>query len=204
MFPIHVRRNPKFLFEHVLKIRLAGKTEVAADLTDGFVRVGQQRFCLFQLAAHDKSVHLESELPLKTAREIGAAFADIGCHIRGGDCLVGVLLDILDALVNVRSGVAGDLRLCHTACKIQHHVVLHLVNRLRTLEFFAFLDIDIAELIGGFDVKAALDRAAGNQCDYGNQDIFCLPQGIVRNPPCLYGECVGEESFSPSMFPLRI
>ena len=66
-FPVRIRRDAIFLFKHVLKIRLAGKAEVAADLTDGFVRVGQQGFCLFQFAAHDKTVHIKSQFFFKTA-----------------------------------------------------------------------------------------------------------------------------------------
>lgn len=106
----------------------------------------------------------------------------MGSHIRRGDGLVGVLLDILDAFVNIRGGIAGKLGLGHTARKIQHHIILHLIKGFCTLELFAFLDIDITELVSGFDVKTTLDRAAGCQCDRYDQNIF----------------------FSPSTFPLRI
>lgn len=57
------------------------------------------------------------------------------------------------------------LRLCHAACEIQQHVILQMIEGFRTLEFFTFLDIDIAELVGRFNVEAAFDCTTGRQCD---------------------------------------
>ena len=90
-----------------------------------------------------------------------------------------MLFDILDALVDIRSGVAGNLCLRHAARKVQHHIVLQLINCFRILEFFTFLNVDVAELVGGFDVKPPFNCIAGNQCDCRDKDIFRLTYGIV-------------------------
>ena len=87
----------------------------------------------------------------------------------------------------------GKLRLCHAARKIEQHVILHLIKGFRALELFAFLDIDIAELVGGFNVKTALDRAAGCQCDGYDQNIFFLTQGVVCKLSCLQGKSIGKK-----------
>ena len=56
LFPILVRSDMECFPEAELEMALAGEAEVAADITDALVRVGQQGLCFFQLAPVDKIV----------------------------------------------------------------------------------------------------------------------------------------------------
>ena len=87
-----------------------------------------------------------------------------------------MLLDILDALIDIRGHITGDLRLCYAPGEIQQHIILQLIKFFCILQFFAFLNINIAELIGGFRIESAFYGASGRKCGRNDQDVL----GIVK------------------------
>lgn len=93
--PVLQRRDAIFFLEYILKICLAGKAEVAADLTQRFIGVGQQALCFFQLAAHDKAADIKPQFFFEAARDIGTALPDKVRHVVYPQWLVGALGDEL-------------------------------------------------------------------------------------------------------------
>ena len=77
------RRLPNVPFELRLKMTLAGKAEIAADLAKGFFRESKQRLCFLYATLRDISADPHSQLLLKFPKQIRPAHSgksnDIFC-----------------------------------------------------------------------------------------------------------------------------
>ena len=90
-------RDSIFFLKYILKIGLAGETEITADFSQAFIAVGQQAFCLLKPAACDESAHINAKLRFKPFGDIGNTAADLCGYILQADGLIGVAADVIHA-----------------------------------------------------------------------------------------------------------
>ena len=102
VFPGSHSRLP---FEDGLKVRLAGKTEVAADFGERLVGIAKQSFRIFELAPSDELGNAEAAFFPKFLCEVGAAFSDVGGDIVDSDGKVGMVLNELHARKNILGNI---------------------------------------------------------------------------------------------------
>lgn len=118
LFPVVQRRDAVFLFKYILKIGLAGEAEICADLTQCFIRIGEKALRFFQTAPHDKITYVKPEFLFKFICQIGAAPADVFCHVSHLNRFIDMVGDKLDALEDFRGHSLGNLGLGYSLRKV--------------------------------------------------------------------------------------
>ena len=111
-------------FEHGLKVRLAGKAEVAADFRERLVAVGEHAFRFLQFAAGDEGANLDAKFLFKTFHHVGTAPMDVRRHVVHTDGFVGVAAYEVHAMVHVGGNALRHLHVIQPLAKIHHHVIL--------------------------------------------------------------------------------
>ena len=95
-FPVFLsilhRRDTKLLFEHILKITLAGIAQIRADLGKAPVAVGQKIASLVQFAFGNIVTYAHAKLRLEAAHQVRAGAVDLLSHIFDPNGGVGVAL----------------------------------------------------------------------------------------------------------------
>ena len=81
LFAVIVWSDTGVLLKRILEMRLAGKTQVAADFTKRLIRIAKQRFGFPQAALSYICTDADAKLFLEFFEQICPAFSGKGDHI---------------------------------------------------------------------------------------------------------------------------
>lgn len=179
---VFLGRDPVLSFKDILKIALAGKAQVLADFTDGLVRVVQETPGFFQLAAHDIAADIKAQLPLEFLGQGGPLHVQLAGDHLGGDALVYMVGDVLEAVKDFPGHSLRDPGLRHSSRKVEQGVGIQQGDGSGVGHFLHLLNIGVGKLVGSLNIQAAPNGASGCLADGNDKNILGLPDEIGRYP----------------------
>lgn len=136
---------------------LARKAQVGTDLTQGFVRVLQERSGFADATVVDVTADACVQFFREFFEKESPAFSGKFYDICNRNRLIDMGGNVLHAGIDFKGEVGWNLMLGDPLGKVDGHIVLEIFDGLFGLEFFTFLNVGVDQLIGLLHVQSARD-----------------------------------------------